>query len=776
MRRAPLPLLLSLLVCTALARAQDDADRDAPVGGRAPAVVGWRVPSAALGQAAFSQPAAVSEDRLKIFRAELSSEPDGKTKSDLLGALSDLEDGAAKAKPEDRQRWIDGHLGTFNETLRTLGPDAPPELIKKAAKAAAKLNNAAQRWEDARGFASRALEFDPDDHDALISRSQAGAGLADFARAYADAERATKLAPDAAGAYTARAAASYGLGNYLQAVEDARRALALNPEDKEAFLLMKLSEGRTRASAPQFEKSAQPQLADSVEREYHGMVQQLNQVEERRLAPVEEPGPGAVARMTASAGSKLSVKDYWGAIDDADKALALDPSNARALYFRAAAHNLTGEYGDAARDATRGLEIKPSDSALHDTRAWAYNRMGRFVDAIADAHRSLEVDPKDAYAFANRAYADEQRGDYPAMAEDYKAAAALNAQFEPTYVDAARRHGLTPEARGSGNGALEAKLERRRQKRVRSFATIIASSLLGGLLIALGILHVNASLREKKKPTLPIPKTGIEESYALGEPIGHGGMGIVYEAVDRKLRRAVAIKMLRDEYKLDDAAKAGFMTEARTVAELHHPAIVDIHNIIEDERGLYLIFERLEGRTLDQVIGDGRPMRLSEIKRVLKPVCAALEYAHGQDVVHRDLKPSNIMLTSEGGVKVLDFGISRHAARAGKAATTQTVTGTPHYMAPEQEYGIVQKENDVFSLGAVLYEMVTGVRPYEGPHQAKLAKQYVRAGLRVEGAPPELDALIDRCLEPDPEKRMKSPAQFWLALSEIRDYVAPVQA
>jgi len=772
MRRVLTPLLLSLLVC-APARADDDAAKDAPVGTQSPAVVGWRVPPAALAAAGAQSlsRAQPSGALLTSFKTALAAQPDGKAKADLLGALADLEDGAAKAAPEERQAWIDGHLGNLNETVRSLGADAPAPLVEKAAAAAAKLNAAAQRWDDARGLASKALEVDPDDRDALITRSQANAGLADFARAYADAERAAKVAPEEAAAYTARAAAAYGLGNYLQAVEDARRALALNPEDKDAFALMKLSEGRTRR-IPDFEKSAQPQLADSVEREYHGMIQQLNQVEERRLAPVEEPGPGAVVRLVSEAGSKLSVKDYWGAIEDADKVLALDPSNARALYYRAAAHNLTGAYGDAAIDATRGLTVKPSDSALHDARSWAYNRMGRFVDAIADAHRSLEVDPKDSYAFANRAYADEQRGDYQAMAEDYKAAAELNPQFEPTYFDAARRHGLAAPPLASGASAPE--LPRRRHNRARVFAVMMLSSLLGGLLIALGILHVNRSAEARRAP--PPAKTGIEADYALGKPLGQGGMGVVYEAVDLKLRRPVAIKMLRDEYKLDDSAKAGFIAEARTVAELHHPAIVDIHNIIEDERGLYLIFERLDGRTLDQVIGNQKPLPLSEIKRVLKPVCEALEYAHGQDVVHRDLKPSNIMLTGDGGVKVLDFGISRHAARAGKATTTQTVTGTPHYMAPEQEYGFVQKENDVFSLGAVLYEMVTGVRPYEGPHQAKLSKSYLRVSARVHAAPIELEALIDRCLEPDAEKRLKSPAEFWRALSQVRDYPAPAAA
>jgi tetratricopeptide (TPR) repeat protein len=774
MRRALALLLFSALLCAPGARAQDESDKDSVFGTQNPAVVGWRAPAP---PPAGPPPLVHSGALLESARNVLAGEPEGKAKTDLLGALNDLDAAASKLPPEQRQGFIDGHLGDFNEVLRTLSSNAPGSTVRAATRAAARLNAGAERWEDAREFSEKALAFDPNDAEALIDRSRANTGLADFARGYADAERASKLAPNSADALTARAAAAYGLGNYLQAIADGKRALELDPENKNAFQLLKLSEGRTK-KIPDFERSAPPQLADTVEREYHGMVEQLNQVEEMRQRPVEEPGPSAVQRFVSSSGSKLAVKDYWGAVEDADAALKLDPNNARALYFRATAHNLIGEYGDAAGDATRGLTITPNDSALHDARAWAYNRMGRFVDAIADAHWALESDPRDGYALANRAYADEQRGDYDAMAEDYKAAAALNPQFADTYADAARRHGLTPETAPRDKRAPLGSQQRRQAK---SFALVIFSSLMGGLLIALGILHVSSKVKEASAPSEPpsplAVARGIEAAYALGEPIGQGGMGVVYEATDRQLKRPVAIKMLRDEFKLDDAAKDSFLQEARTVAELHHPSIVDIHNIIEDERGLYLVFERLEGRTLDAVIAEHQRLPLSEIKRVLRAVCEALEYAHEHDVVHRDLKPGNVMLTKDGGIKVLDFGISRHAARAGaRMTTTQTVVGTPHYMAPEQEYGIVQKENDVFSLGAVLYEMVTGVRPYEGSHSAKLAKGYIRASTRVPNVPQALDALIERSLEPDPEKRIKSPAEFWRLLDAVPDFSASATA
>ncbi len=469
-----------------------------------------------------------------------------------------------------------------------------------------------------------------------------------------------------------------------------------------------------------------------------------------------------IARLDEAAGEKLSIRDYRGALSETDKALAQDAGDALALYYRSAAHNLLGDYAAAVQDATKGLLVRPDDAPLLDARSWAFDRLGRLDDAVADAHRALEADPADGYALANRAYADEQRRDFAAMLEDYRAAARLDPRFTDDYAAAARRHGLATGDAPDGAAPPPAA-----PSRGREFGAVLLSSLAGGLLIALGLLHVGSAAREERAKTRG--PAGLESSYELGRPIGQGGMGVVYRGFDRNLKRAVAIKTLRDEFKLDESAKAGFLEEARTVAELRHPAIVEIYAIIEDERGVSLVFELLEGRPLDEALAERGRLSVAEIKRVLKPVCAALEYAHSRGVVHRDLKPSNVMLLVDGGVKVLDFGISRHAAGATKKAVTQSVVGTPHYMAPEQEYGVVRRESDIFSLGAVLYEATTGARPFEGSAAVKLARGYRRASSRVPSLPPALDALIDRALEPDPDKRIESAAQFWLALSEIPD-------
>ncbi|MBI2387173.1 MAG: protein kinase [Elusimicrobia bacterium] len=771
MKRFCAPVALAFLLALSPARAADDAPADAPAATPAPAALNWRVApaDATLGTGASLSGLAGAPSRglLRDFKMILEGQPESKARTELAAAVDDMIKGADAVKPAERQIWIDNHLGELNNTVRHLPQDAPKAFAAQAAAQAAALNNRAERWADGRELAGIALTYDPADKDALISRSQASSALSDFARGYADADAVLRRLPSEGPAWTARAAASYGLGNYLQAVEDARRALAIDPNDKTAFALMKLSEGRT-AAAPKFENTS---LAQSVEREYHGMVQQLNQVEALRQAPPELPAEKSVRRFIETAGSKLAVKDYHGAIGEADKALEVEPDNSDALFYRAAAENLLGRYGDADRDASRGLSISPSAAFLRDARAWAYIRMGRFTDAISDANHSLEIDPKNPYAYANRGHAHEGRGDYEAMAADLKTAAVLNGQFEPDYRDSTRRHGLIP-AQLTRDGERRPFLDAALPPRARSFGIVLLFTVAGGLLIGFGLMHVSNGLRGDREKKARAP-SGIELHYELGKAIGHGGMGIVYEARDKRLKRQVAIKMLRDEFLLDAEAKKALIEEAAMVAELQHPSIVDIHGVEQDERGLYLVFERLEGCTLDEVITERKVLPLREIKRVLGPVCSALTYAHGRGVVHRDLKPGNVMLTKDGGVKVLDFGISRHAALSGKAATTQSVVGTPHYMAPEQEYGVIRRENDVFALGAVLYEMVTGSRPFDGTTPAKLAKSYLRPSTRVPGLSPELDALIDRTLEPDPDKRLATPAEFWTALEAINDRRSP---
>jgi serine/threonine-protein kinase len=224
----------------------------------------------------------------------------------------------------------------------------------------------------------------------------------------------------------------------------------------------------------------------------------------------------------------------------------------------------------------------------------------------------------------------------------------------------------------------------------------------------------------------------------------------------------------------DAHARSRFLEEARTVAALHHPAIVDIHAIVEDRAGLCLIFERIEGRTLEELLRERGRLSLPEARALLKPVCQGLDFAHRHGVVHRDLKPGNIMVTSAGQVKLMDFGISRHERLLADPLTPAehaTAHGTPYYMAPEQERGEVRRESDVFSLGACLYEMVTGKRPYPAPYALnnKIMRDYLRPSQVIPTLPAELDTLMDFALHPDPQQRVRSAADFWALLDRIKE-------
>lgn len=698
-----------------------------------------------------------------LFKS-MAVQPGKKPPPQVFTAFKALDEQMQDLPAEKRQELIEERLPELNASVRASAAELKeyPVLARAVDLAAADLNLGAARFSDSREFASRVLARSPDDTAALVTRSLARRGLEDYAGALEDSERALKVSPEDADAYSARALAEYGLKDYKKAVDDARRALSIRPEDRTALALLKLAEARVPgAVTPDSQR-----LEAQVRRDRHVVDQQLTQAQARSLEPELRPSPLPAARMLKSASTKLGLRDYWGAVADAERALEHDPTSAAAYYYQACAYNMLGRYEDAAQNATLALSLNPNDPSARDARAWANNRLGRHLEAMADANHSLEIDPSDAYAYANRALANEKLGDLDAMASDLKRATELNPQFEPAYRDAvaAARLPLIPSPRSAAAapGASEG--------RQRSFLVVLLSSIVGGLLIAAGIIHAWMGRSGGVK-------RGLDHTYEVKGVIGKGGMGTVYEAVDKALERKVAIKQLREEFQSDDSAKSRFLDEARTVAALHHPAIVEIHSILEDPSGLYLVFEHIEGRTVDELIRERGRLPLAEAKALLKPVCEALEYAHLKGLVHRDLKPSNIMISGDGRVKVMDFGISRNA----KDAMTRTQrkkkgepsftsgTGTPCYMAPEQEYGVVRPESDIFSLGACLYELVTGRPAFSTASiSSKLAQAYEKPSSIDPSLPAALDLLIDAALAPDPDKRIRTPADFWRLLERIR--------
>ena len=210
--------------------------------------------------------------------------------------------------------------------------------------------------------------------------------------------------------------------------------------------------------------------------------------------------------------------------------------------------------------------------------------------------------------------------------------------------------------------------------------------------------------------------------YEIVEKLGEGGMGVVYKARDTHLDRFVAIKVLPPERVADPSRKARFVREAKAASALNHPHIVTIYDIAQDAGADYIVMELLEGETLGRRIARGA-LTLAETLDIAIQIAGALEAAHGKGIVHRDIKPANLFLTSHGGCKILDFGLATRVARGSETLTLPeaaltlpgSAVGTITYMSPEQARGgDVDERTDLFSYGAVLYEIVTRRQAFGG--------------------------------------------------------------
>jgi serine/threonine protein kinase len=282
--------------------------------------------------------------------------------------------------------------------------------------------------------------------------------------------------------------------------------------------------------------------------------------------------------------------------------------------------------------------------------------------------------------------------------------------------------------------------------------------------------------------------------YEILAPLGAGGMGEVYKARDVKLGRQVAIKVLPDAMSRDGDRLARFEREARSLAALNHPNIVTIYAVEESGQTRFLAMELVEGRSLDLILAE-RALDLPSFLDLAVPLADALSAAHERGIVHRDLKPGNVMVTAEGRVKVLDFGLARldsapsdpelsnSPTQAGSDLTSEgQVFGTVAYMSPEQARGDrVDARSDVFSLGIVLYQMLTGARPFAGASavdtiSAILRDTPVPLADRRADLPPHLGRVVRRCLEKDPRNRYQTSRDVYNELRELRGEVSAPSA
>jgi serine/threonine-protein kinase len=265
-------------------------------------------------------------------------------------------------------------------------------------------------------------------------------------------------------------------------------------------------------------------------------------------------------------------------------------------------------------------------------------------------------------------------------------------------------------------------------------------------------------------------------SHEITALLGKGGMGEVYRARDLKLKREVAIKILPEEFSRDADRVSRFQREAEVLASLNHPNIAGIHDLAEANGSRYLVLELVEGETLADRIARG-PIPVEEALHIATQICEALEAAHEKGIIHRDLKPANVKLTPEGKVKVLDFGLAKAMdsapvnAMASNSPTLLSGTiggvliGTADYMSPEQARGKpVDKRADIWAFGVVLYEMLTGQRLFQGEDIVETLGAVVHKQLDLTKVPERVRPLLDRCLQKDPNKRLRdiSSMQFLL--------------
>ena len=262
-------------------------------------------------------------------------------------------------------------------------------------------------------------------------------------------------------------------------------------------------------------------------------------------------------------------------------------------------------------------------------------------------------------------------------------------------------------------------------------------------------------------------------NYEIKSLIGEGGMGSVYLATHTQVNRTVAIKALLPQYMANEEIKQRFKNEASTLAHLQHPNIVGLFDYVEDESGMYLVMEYVEGTPLDEFISNVTgPMPEERAVPIIKEILSAFSYAHHKGIVHRDIKPANIIITQNDGVKILDFGIARLLGDGNHNLTkTGTQMGTVFYMSPEQVQGKkVDIRSDIYSLGVTFYQMLTGVNPYKGlTTEYEVYSRIVKEDLPppqeiYPGVPPYLSTILKKALAKEPEDRFQTCDEFLAAV------------
>ncbi len=267
--------------------------------------------------------------------------------------------------------------------------------------------------------------------------------------------------------------------------------------------------------------------------------------------------------------------------------------------------------------------------------------------------------------------------------------------------------------------------------------------------------------------------------YEIIEKIGEGGMSVVYKAKDRLLNRYVAIKILRPEFIKDEQFVENFRKESQAAAGLSHPNIVNVYDVGKEGNIHFIVMELIDGKSLSEVIEERGRLDYKEAISIAKQVASALSLAHKNQIIHRDVKPHNILITSSGTVKLADFGIARAVSKEILAEGDEKIMGSVHYFSPEQARGVyVDERSDIYSLGIVLYEMLTGRVPFDGDNPISIALMHINENVpsvsaSVKGIPPQLEKVIEKATDKYQTNRYKCAEEMIEDLDNI-DFITKV--
>ncbi|HJP87191.1 MAG TPA: protein kinase [Gemmatimonadaceae bacterium] len=270
-------------------------------------------------------------------------------------------------------------------------------------------------------------------------------------------------------------------------------------------------------------------------------------------------------------------------------------------------------------------------------------------------------------------------------------------------------------------------------------------------------------------PETQIPDIG---KYKIVELVGEGAMGVVYRARDTVLDRSVAIKVMNESIARQDDLRRRFLHEAQAAASLQHPNVVTIYDLGDVEGHLFIAMEFVEGIDLEKLMDSGQPLSLQAKLDIMIDVLTGLSFAHKRGIVHRDIKPANIRVTEDGRAKIMDFGVAHLASSS--MTTTGSLLGTPTYMAPEQiTEGRTTEQTDLFAVGGVMYQLLTNLKPFEGPTLQNLFFRIIteepkRVSELMPNLPRALDAIVAKSMAKDPKDRYGSALEMANELSAVR--------